>query len=359
MSSTYDGPIKNIVVLMLENRSYDNMLGFLYQTSNSPPFQTPPPGQKNLNGLTGTESNPDPNNPDNPITVWSGPVSSLSTVTTIPPADPGELFCDMAQQILGLSTTPSSSDSSPYPASGPLQPSTLGLMGGFIANYENVLASNRTSIQASGVMQCFTPSVVPITANLAYNYAVCDQWFGSAPTQTFANRMFGNCAAPGELLGVSYLNDIDYAFVWEDKGIDISPSIFSQLDKVGPANNKGPNWKIYFHDYSISAKLLSYARACMTSSDNQNLANYNNVDYPPGSSDYPNPLTTPTATFHEDVANGTLPPYSYIEPRYSNTYPNQAPNLSPNSNHPGKANYPATIPQPAGFTNPAIDVSDG
>lgn len=44
--------IKHIVQLMLENRSFDQMLGFLYPDSKSPlghPFE----------GLTGNESNPD------------------------------------------------------------------------------------------------------------------------------------------------------------------------------------------------------------------------------------------------------------------------------------------------------------
>ncbi|MCC5480959.1 hypothetical protein ACFV2N_40940 [Streptomyces sp. NPDC059680] len=46
----------NLVVLMLENRSFDNMLGFLYtdQDNRSPSGQS-------FEGLTGAESNPDGN----------------------------------------------------------------------------------------------------------------------------------------------------------------------------------------------------------------------------------------------------------------------------------------------------------
>src|SRR5258706_610921 len=51
------GPIKNIVVLMMENRSFDHMLGFLT------------PAQGSIDGLRGFETNPDLQ--DRPIQVSS------------------------------------------------------------------------------------------------------------------------------------------------------------------------------------------------------------------------------------------------------------------------------------------------
>ena len=47
--------IKHIVVLALENRSFDHMLGFLYDQENQPPR-----GQQ-FDGLTGNDTNPDAN----------------------------------------------------------------------------------------------------------------------------------------------------------------------------------------------------------------------------------------------------------------------------------------------------------
>src|SRR3954453_18482550 len=50
--------IKHIVVLMLENRSFDNVLGWLYDPQNQPPFDKVPPGQT-FEGLAGvTLTNP-------------------------------------------------------------------------------------------------------------------------------------------------------------------------------------------------------------------------------------------------------------------------------------------------------------
>ena len=55
--------IQHVVVLMLENRSFDHMLGFLYTGSGN----VSPAGQP-FDGLTGTESNPDVTGP--PVTVF-------------------------------------------------------------------------------------------------------------------------------------------------------------------------------------------------------------------------------------------------------------------------------------------------
>ena len=56
--------IEHVVVLMLENRSFDHMLGFLYgESGNVSPTGHP------FEGLTGTESNPDASG--SPVTVFS------------------------------------------------------------------------------------------------------------------------------------------------------------------------------------------------------------------------------------------------------------------------------------------------
>ena len=40
--SNYAGPITNIIVVMMENRSYDNILGWLYNSNNAPPYNRSP-----------------------------------------------------------------------------------------------------------------------------------------------------------------------------------------------------------------------------------------------------------------------------------------------------------------------------
>ena len=104
--------IRHVVVLMLENRSFDSMLGMLY------------PSGDGFAGLTGSESNTwhKPDGSQQVIRVWSDPVAS-SRALYIPDPDPGELFADINAQIYGLA------EEHDAPASTP------PTMGGFVDNY--------------------------------------------------------------------------------------------------------------------------------------------------------------------------------------------------------------------------------
>ena len=344
----YDGPIKNVIVVMFENRSYDNVLGMLYSPGNPAPYDVAPLGQQGLNGLPPDASNIDPVT-GLAVSVWGGPGDS----PTIPETDPGEPFYDMAQQIQGA---PFQSGTNPY-ASSPTAP-----MGGFVANYRAQFVAGQVGNGAGignvhsavrDIMHVYTPSTMPVTAYLANNFMVCDSWFASAPTQTFANRVFAHCANPGGTSSASYLDDSEYALAMIG-GISLD-SIFEQLDNVLQPGSV-PNWKVYFHDYSLSMDLVAYVHAKGKSSTNVNVASYDQSDYPDRG---PWPVGAWPSTFLEDIANGTLPPYSFIEPRYSNSCNNSqyyaVPGLSPNSNHPGLANF-LLSPLP---NNPPISVVNG
>jgi len=352
---SYTGPITNIVVLMLENRSYDNVLGLLYNPGNPFPYNNAPAGQAGLQGLVpGMQglTNEDPVT-GLPVGVWTSPDP------TVPALDPAESFYDMAQQITGA---PYSSPDDPYQNPHPAP------MSGFVANYAARLAGySRSQLQVAAnlassapgiglpervrdVMHCHTPLTMPVSAYLAYNFMVCDQWFGSAPIQTFANRNFVNCAQPGFYqIGSTVEYSRLRSFVDDEQfvagraygdGLSIY-SIFQQLDLFFPTAAKPPAppyWKVYFHDYCIAAALLSYVQGKTSC-----LASYDGVDYANGANP---PYGSPT-TFLQDVANGTLPPYSFIEPRYSNSflytgkagYDSPTGGLPTNSNHPGAANF--------------------
>lgn len=375
MSSTSGPAITNIIVVMLENRSYDNVLGWLYNPSNEPPYDKAPPGQIHLKGLTGNETNPGIQNGDAPIKVMNqttttdGKTHAVYAGTTIPIYDPGELFKDMAQQILGGTSIPSEN---PYNTET-WPPDSKSLMQGFTLNYAQIIEPlSIDKVPAANypdVMNYFTPKQVPVTAWLANNFAVCDEWFASAPTHTFTNRAFAHCAAPAvhkEIDGNSFSLIDDAQFVTDT--IITLPSVFSQLDSAFPesANGSPPNWKVYFHDYSISTIVSPYVYAKGKSSDNVNLATYDYSDWGPNPDPLPvahpktlvHPLGTrlgalPT-TFLEDLGNNTLPKYAFVEPRYSRTYaPIQNP---PNSNHPGGGNYLDIV---VSKDNAPIDVADG
>src|ERR1035438_1308616 len=112
------GAIEHVVVLMLENRSFDNVLGWLYDPNNKPPFQTVPRNQT-FNGVSGKAlSNP----------ALSGemiPVGSTPD-TTNPYPDPGEVYQDVYGQMYNVN---------PPPADIPSDPPQPPLMQGFVINY--------------------------------------------------------------------------------------------------------------------------------------------------------------------------------------------------------------------------------
>ncbi|MGH3272301.1 MAG: alkaline phosphatase family protein, partial [Trebonia sp.] len=78
--------VNHVVVLMLENRSFDNMLGKLYPKSAA------------FDGLSGSESNLDLGG--QPVPVNNTPGTSPQTMG-IPSPDPGELWVDMNTQLFG------------------------------------------------------------------------------------------------------------------------------------------------------------------------------------------------------------------------------------------------------------------
>ncbi|MDR3441285.1 alkaline phosphatase family protein [Telmatospirillum sp.] len=201
--------IDHIVVLMLENRSFDCLLGKLY-----------PPSDR-FAGLTGAEQNPDPSGV--PIPVWNAPGTDDATMS-IPDPDPGELFTDINMQLFGTSTPP--------------VPTPVPTMSGFVRNYLMQGDGAGATSRADAVMHYFTPEQVPVISELARQFAVCDHWYASAPCQTWPNRFFVHTATAN-----GYENNSPPHFPYDME------TIFNRLDGAGQP------WKIYFHDIPQSLTL--------------------------------------------------------------------------------------------------------
>lgn len=202
--------IDHIVVLMLENRSFDCMLGRLYPTSAG------------FDGLQGNETNPDTSGA--PVEVWSGAGTTPDIMRT-PDPDPGELWTDMNLQIFGTG------DVSPLPEA---------TMKGFVRSYQQQTAQPPESYKPASVMHYFTPEQVPVISRLARQFAVSDRWHASAPCQTWPNRFFAHTATAN-----GYVNNEPPHFPYE------MPTIFNRFDAIGMAEG----WKVYFHDMPQSLTL--------------------------------------------------------------------------------------------------------
>ncbi len=176
MASTALSSVNHIVVLMLENRSFDHMLGFLYSASGNVSA-----GGQPFEGLTGSESNPDSSG--SPVEVFQIQTTD-SNAYFMPGADPGEGYAATNDQLFGSDTAPTPPDATNQ---------------GFVTDFSYTLGwesqenwSILPGTTANGIMGMFTPQMLPVLSGLARGFAVCDQWFCSVPTETLPNRAFVN-----------------------------------------------------------------------------------------------------------------------------------------------------------------------
>jgi len=258
--------IDHIVVLMLENRSFDHMLGWLYSDAgNKSPLGQP------FEGLTGEESNPDASG--DPVKVF--PITAQTpNAYFMPGADPGEGYAATNSQLFGSDTAPAA------------QPAASNT--GFVTDFAYTLSWETKErpkeivpgTQASDIMGCFSPEMLPVLSALAKGYAICDYWYGSAPTETLPNRAF---ALAGTSQGHMDDNTKSYTV----------PSIFGALTKAGH------DWRIY-----------GYINPALTRAD------------------FPDTLSAPDANFGlftdflAAAKAGTLPEFTFLEPSWSGTSEN-------------------------------------
>jgi phospholipase C len=133
-------------------------------------------------------------------------------------------------------------------------------------------------------MGCFTPEALPVLSALARGYAVCDHWFGSAPTETLPNRAFALAAT-----SQGHMDDKTKTFT--------SPSIFGSLTAAKVS------WKVY--GYGV-----------------QPLTKHN----------FPDITAAPAANFgvfadfRKDAADGSLANFVFLEPSWGATGNSQHPN---------------------------------
>lgn len=203
--------IEHVVVLMLENRSFDNILGQLY------------PRSEQFDGLTMEESNPwhrDDGRSER-IKIWC---SDNRNPPDLPDEDPGELFSDIDAQIHGI------------------RRSDRPTMDGFVDNYVRQ-PTHPAPPKPHAVMHAYRPEHLPATAVLAKSFGVSDRWFASAPCETWPNRYFMHCGTAG-----GYVNNKRSTFPY--RWPRFLPTIFRRLDR------SGRRWKIYFHDLPQTATLI-------------------------------------------------------------------------------------------------------
>lgn len=308
MRSSLD-KIDHIVVLMLENRSFDCMVGWLYDPANRPPFDRVPEGQS-YNGLSGK----DLTNPIPPYAVGAEnrvlPVGRGGDETH-PNPDPGEDYPHVNTQLFGTLNPPQNQDkpfdrfpynlpgaraglrgrlasrwsdllNRPYPAALPDPAPMNGFVTDYINNYRDLRGREPTHAEYKVILDCFTPEQLPVLSTLAHSYAICDRWHCSVPSQTYPNRSFVHAATShGFVRNPPYVN---WLFAH-------APTIFNRIEEAGRADL---TWRVYYDEedllsatYLLTPTLRPYRHSHFAFMDQ----------------------------FFEDAAQGRLPSYAFIEPR--------------------------------------------
>lgn len=197
-----NNPFKRIVVLMLENQSFDHLLGWV-----------PGVGQ-----LTGNEGQ------FNAAGNWV-PVGKIKDPTQANNVSPNHGFVDVVNQMYGTSNgqIPSA------PATGQW----------YLSNNHSVFPSAGAEV---AFMECYTAEQVPVLAALATTYTTCARWFSSIPGPTGPNRLFAHCATSGGYAGEYY-----------NQGSFAPPmlSIFNSLQA------QGNTWAVYWDQQFSTAKALT------------------------------------------------------------------------------------------------------
>lgn len=146
--------IQHIVVLMLENRSFDHMLGDLSLN-----------GRADVDGLAPGMSNPD---------AFGGSATIKAVTNEKYLTDGGHEFLDVKQQLSDIGG----------------QPNT-----GFVINYASRFPTKAKQMKlAPEIMHYQTEATVPVHHWLADEYAISDRWFSSVPSETWPNRIFAAAA---------------------------------------------------------------------------------------------------------------------------------------------------------------------
>jgi phospholipase C len=275
--------IKHVVVLMLENRSFDNVLAWLYDKEHPPKNFIPSDSNQVYLGLLEDQLDQYTNYLKNSIGDFVFSCKPMKGVPSVietgllnsPKFDPNEPFQHVTNQIFGF-------DGSSVPT-----------MNGFLQDYASVWDEEDWFDQKEdicAVMETYTDKELPVLYGLAKHYAVSDLWFSSVPTQTNPNRAFLACGtSEGQIVNAAFLA----------QSVFYSDTIWNRLSEESPETS----WTIFWHGDVIP--VICPGSYCLNTF--ANLKEIPNVDSHFQKLD----------SFHELARSGQLPAFSFIEPQWT------------------------------------------
>lgn len=193
-------PIKHVVLLMLENHSFDQMLGCMKGIYSDLEGVDPKQPGKNMDGA---------------VACFQTPTDARHM-----DLDPKHEYENVMEQIKNNNS-------------------------GFVSNFAAKMPKS-TAAQRKQIMQYYELDHLPALHALAREFTICDHWFSSMPGPTWPNRIFalsGTCNGRVDMPdGLEHL-DLSALGAYDQN------TIFDRL------NEARKSWKVYFHDVPLSLTL--------------------------------------------------------------------------------------------------------
>ena len=268
--------LDHVVLVVFENRSFDNLLGRLYE-----------PGQvTSFEGVLGKDLS-------NPIPSWAEHGAERATVPytvagslDAPNPDPGEEYQHTNTQLYNILDEANrfrDATEMVAPFNAPPEgrhPTMDGFVSDYISFLTVELGRQPTYDEYAQIMTGYTPEQVPVMSGLARGFAVFDHWFSEVPSQTMANRSFWLAATSSGLVVNRPMSD----FMRHNR----AETLFERLEA------HGRTWKVYV----LEPDPVSFTGIIHMARLRERFATH----------------FVPYAEFERDVAAGTLPHFSLIEP---------------------------------------------
>jgi phospholipase C len=255
--------VEHIVVVMLENRSFDHMLGYL-----SLPVEEGGKGRADVDGLSGRDVN---------VNMLDGtpyPIHQLDyTKFKDETEDPDHSGTSVDQQLAGNN-------------------------GGFVENFARISAQRAADAHEQSpdpglVMGYYTGAELPVYDHLAAEYCVVDRWFSSVPGATWPNRLY---SVAGQAAGSRN---------------DVSPPLYQLPSFPRYLDQHGVDWRWYSFDPGTlravdpAYRLSNHHRFAFV--DSRKLSTAERAA---------GVLLEEGPSLLDDIANGELPAVSWIDPRF-------------------------------------------
>ncbi|KAI9570697.1 extracellular phospholipase C [Boletus coccyginus] len=253
-SANWREHIKNVVVLVQENRSFDSFFGYLSYRSDINNILHLQHKYCNPANITSTES----------TTICAGPAGP-----NVSPDDPNHSLSGVNYQLF--------STYHPNASGSPEVLEQAERMLGFVIEQE-VTHGTYNLTRAAKVIQSLPEDMIPVYRTMAENYVLFDNWFCDVPGPTNPNRAY---ITSGTSHGHG-MNDVAFTVF----GLP-QRSIFQQLDEANIT------WINYYNSsFNPDADFYNWTYASGRSKTN----------------------VLPIAQFFADAKAGTLPQFTWINP---------------------------------------------